>query len=87
MAQFANGKIEAYVGPLELGAADDLVTVIVSFIAGARSTLSIAVQELDNEAIAQAILDASWRGVRPMRSKPARWRSGRPPRGRGPTSR
>ena len=64
MAQFANGKIEAYVGPLELGAADDLETVIVDFVAGARSTLSIAVQELDNEAIAQAILDASWRGVR-----------------------
>lgn len=64
MAQFAGGKIEAYVGPQELGAADDLETVIVDFIAGARSTLSIAVQELDNEAIAQAILDASWRGVR-----------------------
>lgn len=64
MAQFADGKIEAYVGPQELGAADDLERVIVDFIAAARSTLSVAVQELDNETIAQALLDASWRGVR-----------------------
>ncbi|KAA1421480.1 phospholipase [Nocardioides humilatus] len=64
MAQFADGKIEAYVGPQELGAADNLETVIVDFISAAKVTLSIAVQELDNEAIAQAILDASWRGVR-----------------------
>jgi phosphatidylserine/phosphatidylglycerophosphate/cardiolipin synthase-like enzyme len=63
MAAFANGKIEAYVGPTELGAADDLEAVIVDFIAGARSTLDIAVQELDSEPIAQAILDARWRGV------------------------
>src|SRR5262245_13083385 len=63
MAVFANGKIEAYVGPPGLGAADDLEAVIVDFIAGARSKLSIAVQELDSEAIARAILAASWRGV------------------------
>jgi phosphatidylserine/phosphatidylglycerophosphate/cardiolipin synthase-like enzyme len=64
VATFANGKIEAYVGPAELGAADDLETVIADFIAGARSTLAVAVQELDNPVIAQALLDASWRGVR-----------------------
>ena len=64
MAIFADGKIEAYVGPTELGAADDLETIIVDFIGGARSSLSVAVQEIDNEAIAQALLDASWRGVR-----------------------
>ena len=63
MASFAGGKIEAYVGPKELGAADDLEQVIVDFVAGARSTLDIAVQELDSEPIAQAILDARWRGV------------------------
>jgi phosphatidylserine/phosphatidylglycerophosphate/cardiolipin synthase-like enzyme len=63
VARFAGGKIEAYVGPKELGAADDLEQVIVDFIAGARSTLDIAVQELDSEPIAQAILDARWRGV------------------------
>lgn len=63
MAIFAAGKIEAYVGPSELGAADALEDVIVRFIAGARRTLDIAVQELDSEPIAQAILDARFRGV------------------------
>jgi phosphatidylserine/phosphatidylglycerophosphate/cardiolipin synthase-like enzyme len=63
MASFADGKIEAYVGPKELGAPDDLEQVIVDFVAGARSSLDIAVQELDSEPIAQAILDARWRGV------------------------
>ncbi len=64
MAVFADGKIEAYIGPTELGAADDLESVITDFIAGARTTLSVAVQELDSPVIAQALLDASWRGVR-----------------------
>jgi phosphatidylserine/phosphatidylglycerophosphate/cardiolipin synthase-like enzyme len=58
------GKIEAYIGPPELGAADDLEQVIVEFIRGAKSSLDIAVQEVDSRAIAQAILDARWRGVR-----------------------
>jgi hypothetical protein len=49
------------VGPIELGAADNLEAVIVDFIAGAKSSLDIAVQELDSEPIAQAIL--RWRGV------------------------
>jgi phosphatidylserine/phosphatidylglycerophosphate/cardiolipin synthase-like enzyme len=60
---FAGGKIEAYVGPQELGAADNLEQVIVDFLHGARASLDIAVQELDSEPIAQAILDARWRGV------------------------
>jgi phosphatidylserine/phosphatidylglycerophosphate/cardiolipin synthase-like enzyme len=64
MATFAQGKIEAYVGPAELGATDSLESVIVGFIGEARKTLDIAVQELDNEVIAQAILDAALRGVR-----------------------
>ncbi len=63
MTAFANGKIEAYVGPTELGAADDLESVIVEFVRGAKKTLDIAIQEIDNPVIAQAILDASWRGV------------------------
>ena len=79
MAVFADGKIEAYVGPPELGAADDLEAVIVDFIAGAREALDIAVQELDSEAIARAILDACWRGVRvdavPRAGLPAERRS------------
>ena len=64
MPTFADGKIEAHVGPPGLGAADDLESVIVEFIAGARTKLDIAVQELDSDAIAKAILAASWRGVR-----------------------
>ena len=63
MTAFANGKIEAYLGPTELGAPDDLETVIVEFIKQSKSSLDIAVQELDNPKIAQAIVDASWRGV------------------------
>lgn len=63
MASFAQGKIEAFVGPAELGAPDDLEAVIVDFIRGARKSLDIAVQELDNEVIAQAILDATYRGI------------------------
>ncbi|GIG87372.1 phospholipase D-like domain-containing protein [Plantactinospora endophytica] len=63
MATFAGKKIEAYVGPRELGAADDLEQVVVDFIGGARESLDIAVQELDSEPIAQAILDARFRGV------------------------
>jgi hypothetical protein len=56
VATFADGKIEAYVGPVDLGAADDLEAVIVDFIAGSKKSLDIAVQELDSEPIAQAIL-------------------------------
>ena len=63
MAVFAGGRIEAYVGPTELGAADALEQVIVDFIGGAERSLDIAVQELDNEVITQAILDARFRGV------------------------
>lgn len=63
MAEFAGGKIETFVGPTELGAPDDLEQVIVDFIAGAKDSLALAVQELDSMPIAQAILDAAWRGV------------------------
>ena len=63
MANFANGKIQAFVGPQELGASDNLENVIINFISEARLTLDIAVQELDSEPIAQAILDARHRGV------------------------
>jgi len=63
VAYFAQGKIEAFLGPRELGAVDDLEQVISDFIEGAEKTLDIAVQELDSEVIAQAILDATYRGV------------------------
>jgi len=63
VAYFAQGKIEVFLGPKELGAADDLEQVISGFIDDAEKTLDIAVQELDSEVIAQAILDATYRGV------------------------
>src|SRR5215204_996496 len=63
VGSFGDGKIEAYVGQVELGAADNLEQVIVDFIGGAKKTLDIAIQEIDSRTIAQAILDARWRGV------------------------
>jgi phosphatidylserine/phosphatidylglycerophosphate/cardiolipin synthase-like enzyme len=63
MASFAEGKIEAFVGPADLGAPDDIEQAICRFIAEAEESLDIAVQELDSEAIAQSILDARYRGV------------------------
>ena len=64
MVDFANGKIQAFVGPPELGASNDLEKVIIDFIEGAEKTLDIAVQEIDSEIIAQAIIDVRWRGVK-----------------------
>lgn len=61
---FAKGKIEAYCGPRELGAPDDLEAVIINFINEAEDSLKIAIQEVDSEAIAQAIIDARWRGIK-----------------------
>lgn len=55
MGDFAEGKIECFCGPEELGA-QDLETVIVDFIAGTTRTLDIAVQELDSFAIAEAAI-------------------------------
>jgi phosphatidylserine/phosphatidylglycerophosphate/cardiolipin synthase-like enzyme len=63
MADFADGRIKAYFGPTELGGADDLETVIIDFIKGAERSLDIAVQEIDSMPIAEAIINARWRGV------------------------
>jgi phosphatidylserine/phosphatidylglycerophosphate/cardiolipin synthase-like enzyme len=52
------GSIEFYAGPPVLGAPDDLDAVIREFIAGAKTQLLIAVQELDSRTIADAILTA-----------------------------
>ena len=57
------GNVEIYMGPRELGAPDDLEKVIVDFIGGARKRLEIAVQELDNAAIVDAIVAARARGA------------------------
>jgi phosphatidylserine/phosphatidylglycerophosphate/cardiolipin synthase-like enzyme len=63
VAPFASGKVDVFLGPRELGGPDDLEAVIVDFVAGARESLDVAVQELDSLPIAEAILDARWRGV------------------------
>ena len=52
------GNVEFYAGPQELGAPDDLQQVIVDFINGAERRLDIAVQELENRPIAEAIIEA-----------------------------
>ncbi len=57
------GNVELYMGPSKLGAPDDLRKVIIDFIDGAEKRLEIAVQELDDPAINDAILDARARGV------------------------
>lgn len=61
---FLNGKIQVFMGPQENGAADNLEQVIVSFVDQAEWSLDIAVQELDNPAIADAI-DRAARRPRP----------------------
>lgn len=63
MAEFAGGRIQAFAGPTELGAPDDLEAVIIDFVGGAKESLDVAVQELDSEPIAQALIDARFRGV------------------------
>lgn len=61
---FKAGGIELYMGPTVLGAPDDVDVIIQDFIAGARTSLDIAVQEIDSEPIAQRIIEAKQRGVR-----------------------
>jgi phosphatidylserine/phosphatidylglycerophosphate/cardiolipin synthase-like enzyme len=55
---FRVGGVEFYTGPTVLGGPDDLDVVIREFIGGAKTTLLIAVQELDSRAIAEAVLAA-----------------------------
>lgn len=57
------GHIELYMGPQQVGAQDDLLAPIVNFIDGAQKRLFIAVQELDSEPIARAIVRARQRKV------------------------
>ncbi|WP_085904998.1 phospholipase D-like domain-containing protein [Kiloniella majae] len=58
------GNVEFHAGPEDLGAPDELEAVIVDFIDGAQKRLDIAVQELENETIAKAIIRARQRKVR-----------------------
>ena len=58
------GAIELHVGPAQAGGPDDLRAAIVGFIDKAERRLDIAVQELDDRDIVQAILRAAARGVK-----------------------
>ena len=58
------GSLRFYTGPTVLGGPDDLDAVIRDFIAGAKKSLFVAVQELDSRAIAEAILARKADGVR-----------------------
>ncbi len=57
------GNVELHMGPSQVQAPDDLRKVIVAFINGAENRLEIAVQELDDPPIADAILAAKARRV------------------------
>ena len=59
------GEIELFLGPEEQGGADSLLDPIIDFIGRARSrqNLMIAVQEIDDRRIAEAIISARLRGV------------------------
>ncbi|MEO1028354.1 MAG: phospholipase D-like domain-containing protein [Pseudomonadota bacterium] len=59
------GDISLFLGPQEQGGADSLVDPIVEFIdrAQVRQKLMIAVQEIDNQRIAEAIIRARLRKV------------------------
>ena len=61
---FLNGGLQLFFGPQENGAPDDLETVIVDFIDEAEDSLLVAVQELDNPVIADA-LDRAARRKKP----------------------
>ena len=54
------GNITVHLGPHEQGGPDSLLDPIVAFISKAKSgqKLMIAIQEIDNRAIAEAIIRA-----------------------------
>ncbi len=67
-AEIGNDAIRILMGPAEVGGPvhppDDLAAEVVSFIRGARETLDVAVQELEDEEITLALCRASASGVR-----------------------
>lgn len=57
------GQVAFYAGPQAHGAPDNLERVIIDFIDQAQKRLEIAVQELESEPIAKAIIAARQRKV------------------------
>jgi phosphatidylserine/phosphatidylglycerophosphate/cardiolipin synthase-like enzyme len=59
-----NDRLELYMGPSSLGAPDDLEKAIVDFIDAAKTSLDVAVQEIESRPIAEALVRARQRGLR-----------------------
>ncbi|MBA1446791.1 MAG: phospholipase D-like domain-containing protein [Chromatiales bacterium] len=57
------GDLRLYMGPQELGGPDDLESPIVEFIEQAQKKLDVAIQELESEPIARALVNAAHNGV------------------------
>lgn len=57
------GNIEIYMGPKTLNGPDNLLNTIIDFIDKAKKKLYIAIQEIDSEDIAKAIVRARQRKV------------------------
>lgn len=71
---FENGKIQVFFGPQAYQAKDDLEKEIVDFINDTKESLDVAVQELENPKIAEAIdaVSRRTRDSRPNRRIPVR---------------
>ena len=71
---FENGKIQVFFGPQAYQAKDDLEKEIVDFIKDTKESLDVAVQELENPKIAEAIdaVSRRTRDSRPNRRIPVR---------------
>ena len=71
---FENGKIQVFFGPQAYQAKDDLEKEIVDFIKDTKESRNVAVQELENPKIAEAIDEVSrrTRDSRPDRRIPVR---------------
>jgi phosphatidylserine/phosphatidylglycerophosphate/cardiolipin synthase-like enzyme len=59
-----NDRLELHMGPSSLGAPDDLEKAIVDFIDAAKTSLDVAVQEVESRPIAEALVRARQRGLR-----------------------
>ncbi len=57
------GQVELFMGPAAVGAPDDLRSAIVDFIDGADRRLLVAVQEIEDQPVTEALIRARLRGV------------------------
>ncbi len=57
------GPVDLFMGPSAVGAPDDLRAAIVGFIEGAQRRLRVAVQEIEDREVTEALIEAKRRGV------------------------